>query len=35
MNEISWEISRMIFDLLLFEGEVIIHTFLIGMLKYC
>ncbi|CAD8123015.1 unnamed protein product [Paramecium sonneborni] len=35
MNEISWEISRMIFDILLFEGEVIIHTFLIGMLKYC
>ncbi|CAD8110295.1 unnamed protein product [Paramecium primaurelia] len=35
MYGISWEISRMIFDLFLFEGEVIIHTFLIGMLKYC
>ncbi|CAK81253.1 unnamed protein product (macronuclear) [Paramecium tetraurelia] len=35
MYGISWEISRMIFDLFLFEGEQIIHTFLIGMLKYC
>jgi hypothetical protein len=35
MYGISWDISRMIFDLFLFEGEAIIHSFLIGMLKYC
>ncbi|CAD8197354.1 unnamed protein product [Paramecium pentaurelia] len=31
----SWKISRMIFDVFLFEGEEIIHTFIIGMLKCC
>ncbi|CAD8119296.1 unnamed protein product [Paramecium sonneborni] len=35
MYGISWKISRMIFDIFFFEGEQIIHTFIIGMLKYC